>query len=127
MKEVPNRLQCSYCIRNQSHGGECRGQDSPSDIKGCLVFEIDPRGCIRNSDFKIAIAIYQEFPLLNTWDSRWQVHDVDSEVRVRKIYGITWNTKAGKLIVHCNCDYFVNEYHDDYAGTEEKTVLKIIK
>lgn len=127
MKEIPNRLQCAYCIRNYSHGGECQGKNTNSDLEGCLVFKADEKGCIRNSDFRISIALYKDFPLLNTWCDYWQLNEVDTEIRVKRIYGFKWDAKIGALIVSCNCDYYINEYHEDYEEPKQKPNLKIIK
>jgi hypothetical protein len=127
MEKIPNRIQCAYCIRHYSHGGECQGKKTNSDIEGCLVFKIDEKGCIRNSDFKIGIPLYRDFPLLNTWCDNWQIYGVDTELRVKKIYGFKWNTKTGELIVNCNCDYYINEYHENYEEPKNKTIFKIIK
>lgn len=126
MKEIPVQLQCAYCIRNNNHGGECIGK-SAYDLSGCLIFKADEKGCIRNRDFKIRIALYQEFPLLDTWCDYWTLNGVDTLIRVKKIYGLEWDPKAGELIVQCNCDYYINEYHDDYKEPKQKPNLKIVK
>lgn len=127
MKPIPNRLECAYCIRNNSHGGECSSQRSPYDEKGCLIFKPDERGCIRNDDIKIPVPLYHDFPLLNTWCNDWQYKGVDTEIKINRIYGLRWNGKKGLLIVYCNCDYFVNEYHENYEETKDKPILKLIK
>jgi hypothetical protein len=127
MKEIPNKLQCAYCIRNRTHGGECTTQKPVCDEKGCLIFKPDERGCIRNTDLKIKIPLYHDFPLLNTWCDYWTIRGVDTEVKVNRIYGISWDNKKGNLVVHCNCDYFINEYHDDYKESDDKSILKIVK
>lgn len=127
IKDIPNRLQCAYCIRNRSHGGECYAQKTINDEKGCLVFKPDPKGCIRDSDFKISVPLYYEFKPLNTWWDDWEVNGVDTEIRINRITGLTWDTKQGNLIIYCNCDYYVNEYQDDYVKPGEKPNLKIVK
>lgn len=127
MKTIPNRLQCSYCIRNYTHGGECSGKKVAYDEKGCMVFKADERGCIRNRDLNIKIPLYYDFPFLNTWTDEWTLNDVDTNIRILKIYGFKWDTKTGELIVSCNIDYFVNEYHEDYKEPKQKPNLKIIK
>lgn len=123
MKEVPQKLQCSYCLRNRHKGGECNELSS----NGCLFFKMDERGCIRNHDYTIKLPLYHEFPLLNTWCDFWQIGGVDSEVRVKKIYGIDWDSKTAELIIKCNIDYFINEYHNNYKEPNIKPKLKIIK
>lgn len=125
MDNIPNRLECSYCIRHYTHGGECQGKKNSNDEKGCLIFKVDEKGCIRNDDFKLPILLYREIPFINKWDDGWQINGVSTEIRINKIYGLTWNTKTGNLIVHCNCDYYINEFHENY--TETKPTLKIIK
>lgn len=127
MKEIPNRLQCAYCIRERSHGGECRSQKSPYDEKGCLVFQPDPRGCIRNHEGRIPFPLYTEIPPIGVWQSNWQKNGVDTEIRIDYIKGLTWDTKSGTLYVHCGYSYFVNEYHDDYIEPKQRTELKIVK
>ena len=126
MKEIPNRLQCSYCIRNRTHGGECSSQRSSYDEKGCLVFKVDEKGCIRNGDLKIPIPLYHDVPVLNIWCDDWQYKGVETEIRINRINCLRWNTKQGTLIIYCNCDYYVNEYHEDYVEKIEKPNLRII-
>lgn len=127
MKEVPNRIKCAYCIRHYSHGGECNGQQSTSDEKGCLIFRADEKGCIRNGDFKISVPMYYEFPPLNTWCKDWEINGIDTEIRIKTIQGLNWDKTKGYLIVHCNCDYYINEYHDEYVEAKQKPKFKIIK
>lgn len=127
MKEIPSQLQCAYCMRNGSHGGECTSKRSCYDISGCLIFKADEKGCIRNRDFKISIPLYHDFPFLNTWCDDWQINGVDTKLKVTRIHGFKWDTKTGELIVHCNCDYYINEYHDNYIEPKDKSIFKIIK
>ncbi|MBV4417177.1 hypothetical protein KM789_13270 [Clostridium tyrobutyricum] len=127
MKKVPNRLQCAYCIRNCTHGGECNGQNSPSDIQGCLVFKLDKRGCIRNRDVRIPVPLYGSIPRLDEWCDDYTLNEVDTELRIKRIYGFDWDTKSGYLMVRCNCDYFINEFSEDYIEPKSKAILKVIK
>ena len=127
MKEIPNRLQCAYCIRNKTHGGECTSQNSTYDEKSCLVFKPNPKGCIRSGDGRIPFPLYKEIPLLNTWQTGWQFNEIDTEIRIAYIKGLSWDTKKGNLIIYCRYDYYVNEYHDDYEEFIGKPNLKIIK
>lgn len=127
MKEIPNRLQCAYCLRNRTHGGECSSQQSPYGERGCLIFKPDERGCIRNADLRIELPLYHDFPLLNTWCDYWEYRGVDTEIKINRIYGFKWDSKRGYLIVSCNCDYFVNEYHENYEEPKEKPYLRIVK
>lgn len=127
MKDVPNKLQCAYCLRSHAHGGECNKQRSQYDESGCLVFKPDERGCIRNTDLKIELPLYHDFPLLNTWCDYWKYKGVDTEIKINRIYGFKWDKQRGTLIVHCNCDYFENEYHENYVEIQEKPKLKVIK
>jgi hypothetical protein len=125
MKEIPARLQCAYCLRNQRHGGECR-RDKFDDI-GCLAFQSDPKGCIRNNDLRIEVPLYYDIPPLKTWWPDWELRGVDTEIRVNWIRGISWNARKGSLILHCDCDYYVNEFGEDYKDPKSKPVLKIVK
>jgi len=124
MKEIPNHLECAYCIRNRSHGGECGKQKH--DDKGCLIFKPDPRGCIRRSDLKIPIPLYGDIPPLNTWSDQWSMNNVDTEIRIVDIKGLYWDKKKGKLIIYCYCEYYVNEYHEDYVEPKKRPVLKLV-
>lgn len=123
---IPNRLQCAYCIRHYTHGGECSGSPN-TDLKGCLVFKADSKGCIRNKDMIIEIPLYDEFPMIDTWSDKWTFNNVDTLIKINKIYGFKWDTKKGYLKVICNCNYYVNEFHEDYIEPNEKPILKIIK
>lgn len=127
MKEVPNKLHCAYCIRNRTHGGECTSQRSHYDEQGCLIFKADEKGCIRNADFKIPIPLYGEIPLIDVWNNNYEIGGVDTEIRIRRIHGLSWNNKRGLLYVHCNCDYYINEFHDNYVERKERPDLKVIK
>ncbi len=125
IKEIPNRLECAYCIRNSSHGGECRSPRN-SDA-GCLAFKPDPKGCIREIDLKIPIPLYHDIPPLGEWCDYWTINGKETEVRIDRIRALKWNTKSGYLIIHCRCDYYVNEYADDYIEPKEKPKLRLIK
>lgn len=126
MKHVPNKLECAYCKRNSSHGGECYDNKICSD-SGCMLYKPDERGCINNKDFNISFGLYHEVPLLNTWTDGWTFRGVETEIRINRIQGLTWDTKGGYLEVHCNCDIFINEYHDDYVETPQRPKLTIVK
>jgi hypothetical protein len=125
MVKIPNKLECAYCIRNHYHGGECR--ENRFNDQGCLVFKPDPRGCIRQGDFKISIPLYFNFPKLGVWCDYWAINGVDTEIRVIKIHGIEWDTRTGELIISCKCDYFINEYHENYKEPNSIPKLKVIK
>lgn len=127
MKQIPIRLECAYCLRNSSHGGECSGKPSHNDEKGCLVFKVDTRGCIRSGCFSIGFPLYYEFLPLKTWWKNWQINNVETEIKINKIHGLNWDTKKGELIVHCDLEYFVNEYHEEYIEPVKKSHLKLIK
>lgn len=125
IKDIPVKLQCAYCERNYSHGGECK---NPKYLEnGCLVFKPDPKGCIRTSDMSISIPLYFDFPPLNTWCDYWTMKGVDTEISVTKIHGIKWDAKKGLLILRVTCDYYINEFHDDYIETANKPNLKVVK
>ncbi|MDT8718316.1 hypothetical protein IAI10_16740 [Clostridium sp. 19966] len=124
LNEIPLQLQCAYCIRNSNHGGECR---ETRNIPGCLIFKVDERGCIRNADLMLPFPLYYDIPPLKTWSDDWQIKGVNTEVKINWINNLQWDTKRGVLIVYCNCDYFVNEYHENYVEQREKPILKVIK
>jgi len=128
VNKLPNILECAYCIRNSQHGGECHGKPVNHE-KGCLGFERDNRGCIRSGDFLLSVPILYDFPLLNVWNQEWQIHGYDTEMRVKKIYGIRWDKGNGELLVSCNCEYFIDEFAENHQGEkpEPKAVLKVIK
>lgn len=122
MREIPSKLQCAYCRRNHSHGGECNANSN-----GCLFFETDKRGCIRNSNSKVPVDIYGTIPFINEWCKDYTVGGIDTEICIRRIYGISWDKRAGLLYVHCNFDYYINEFHEEYEEPSKKPNLKIIK
>ena len=125
MPEVPTRLQCAYCQRNQEHGGECRR--NKFDDTGCLIFQFDTRGCIRHDDGNIRFPLYREIPLIGMWDDGWEINGVDTEIRIEYIKGLSWDAKKGQLIVKCRYQYFVNEYHEKYKQKTDKPNIKRIK
>jgi hypothetical protein len=127
MKEIPKKLQCAYCIRNCTHGGECTAKRSPYDESGCLIFKADEKGCIRNKDLKIPVALYNEIPIVDRWCDNYTLCGVETELRIRRIHYLSWDKHSGYLYIHCNCDYYVNEFHEDYTEPKDKTILKVIK
>lgn len=125
MSDIPARLECSYCIRHQSHGGECYMNIS-SKGGGCLAFKQDPKGCIRNTTKRLKFPLYRTIPRINEWESNWQVNGVDSAIRIKKIRGIDWDVKQGMIEIIVDIDYYVNEYSEDYK-TYSKPDLKIVE
>lgn len=125
MAEIPSRLQCAYCLRNQTHGGEC--EKRKFDDIGCLIFKIDPKGCIRSGDLKIPLPLYKALPPIGKWMDDYTVYGVDTLIRITRIWGLSWDTKKGYLIIHASCDYYVNEYSKKYKKESNKPDLKIIK
>lgn len=121
---IPTRLQCYYCMRNYTHGGEC--QKPKRDDTGCLVFKADPKGCIRQDDLRIEVPMFYNFPPLDTWDDSWTMNGVDTELKIVRVNGISWNKQRCTLILHCRCEYYVNEYHEDYKKPDKKPVLKLV-
>lgn len=118
MSKIPNNLECAYCIRNYTHGGECQEHKN-----GCLAFKMDPRGCIRRKDIRLKFPLYHDIPFLNTWDNNWMINNLDSEIKITRIHGISWDSKKGNVIVHCNIEYFINEYHEAYTKPPKKFEL----
>jgi len=126
LKEVPNKLQCAYCVRNYTHGGECETRIRIDEV-GCLAFKPDIRGCIRSSEGKIPFSLYAEIPLLNMWQDGWEYNGVSTEIRIISINGLSWDTRKGILYVHCWYEYYLNEFLKDYKEPKEKPKLKLIK
>ena len=124
MKDIPNRLECAYCIRNYTHGGECQ-KPKYSDT-GCLAFKADPKGCIRRGDLRFEVPIYFNFPPRGVWDKSWAMNGVDTDIRINRIESIGWNKKKGTVIVYCDCEYYVNEYHENYKAQKKKPVFKLV-
>jgi hypothetical protein len=58
--------------------------------------------------------------------SSWATNGVDTKIKIDHILGISWNKAKGTLIVHCRCEYYVNEYHEDYKKPKKKPVLKLV-
>jgi hypothetical protein len=127
MIDIPGPLQCSYCIRNYTHGGECRNPYVKSSEGGCLAFKLDSKGCIRENDFRIEFPLYYEIPPLNAWVNDWTINGADTEICITQIHGIKWDTKKGFLILHCRCKYYINEYDEGYKEPDKKSNLKLIK
>jgi len=125
VQEIPARLECAYCIRNQCHGGECKKQHHfDYNEKNCLVFKMDPRGCIREGNTTISIPLYENIPPLNVWSDDWVLCDVETAIRILEIKALNWNAKKGCLVIHCRFEYYINEYHPDYS---KKAMLKLVK
>lgn len=125
MEKIPAMLECSYCLRSRSHGGECRSDGDRRN--GCLAFKLDPRGCIRSGNFKIPFKLYGEIPPLKTWCKGWLINEVSTEIKITNIYALKWDTKKGYLNIYCEVYYFINEYHEDYVEPKEKPDLIIVK
>lgn len=125
MSNIPARFECAYCTRYKLHGGECFGKESNKD-SGCLFFRMDNRGCIRNRDLKLSVPIYHEIPKVGVWNDDWKLNEVDTEIKINKINALDWDPRRGNIIIFCNIDYFINEFHEDYKENQ-KSNLKIIK
>ena len=88
---------------------------------------MDEKGCIRNTDSSIPFSLYSEIPLLGMWKDGWVLYNQDTEIRITKIYGLSWNERKGFLYVKCNFDYYVNEFCEEYKKESNKPNLKVIK
>lgn len=113
------KLQCAYCIRNKNHGGECSGKQ---DLKSCILFKKDPKGCIRSADTKLEIPLFFKFTPLNVWSDDWEIKGHDTKIRINRIYGLDWDQTKAKLIIYCNIDFYINDL-EKY----EKPVFKIVE
>lgn len=127
-KDFPNRLECAYCKRYDKHGGECIGKSIiRSSDEGCLYFDMDEKGCIRNVDQNIAFNLYSDIPPVGMWKDGWIIYNQETEIRIKKIYALSWNERKGLLYVKCNFDYYVNEFCEGYKNKSNKPNLKVIK
>lgn len=126
-KDLPNRLECAYCKRNHRHGGECHGKDINRNETGCLFFSMDSRGWIRTQDLILPFNLYMDIPPLNMWEDSWTVCENDTEVRINKIYALSWDKQKGLLKVKANVDYYINEFSEEYINNKNKPILKVIK
>ncbi|NWK11767.1 hypothetical protein, partial [Clostridium cadaveris] len=89
MCDIPTRLECAYCIRSESHGGECTGKKN--NEQGCLIFKRDKRGCIRRADLKIPFNLYDYIPPLNFWENdKWVVYGKDTSIKIHSIKHLSW-------------------------------------
>jgi hypothetical protein len=129
MEKVPVMLECAYCIRSRSHGGECTNDRNRNN--GCLAFKLDPRGCIRDATGRLSFPLFYDIPPENVWDDNWTVHGKDSQIRIDHIYAIKWDKTKGYLIIHCRYSYFINEFDEEVKKnkdrSEMKAKLKVIK
>jgi len=127
-KDLPNRLECAYCKRNYSHGGECNGKGINKNEEGCLFFQCDERGCIRRADIKFPIEIYDNIPPVGTWEhDRWGLYGEDTSIKIHSIKGLNWDKKRGLLFIYADCSYYVNEFSESYIEEESKPKLRVIK
>lgn len=126
-EDLPNRLECSYCKRCIKHGGECFGKSHNRNEEGCLYFKMDEKGCIRNADLSIPFSLFSDIPPLGMWKDGWLIYKQSTEIRINKIYSLSWNERKGVLYVKCNYDYYINEFCEGYKNISNKANLKIIK
>lgn len=122
MKDIPNKLECSYCARNLTHGGECK---SPTySDRGCMAFKMDDRGCIKKSNGRIEFPINHPIPMVGEWCNDFENNGIDTSIRINKIIGVIWSKNA-TIILICEFEYFENEFHDSFD--KKKPILKIVK
>lgn len=127
-KDLPNRLECAYCSRSDSHGGECPGKSINRNEEGCLFFKCDDRGCIRTNDIKLPFNLYENIPPLGVWEhNRWILYGKDTSIKIERIKGIEWDKQQGVLYLRATCKYFINEFCEGYEKEKNKPKLKIIK
>ncbi|NRT61802.1 hypothetical protein BJV45_003136 [Clostridium saccharoperbutylacetonicum] len=127
-KDFHNRLECPYCKRSEEHGGECKGKSIVrSRDEGCLYFDMDEKGCIRNTDQKIPFNLYSDIPPIGMWQDGWTICNQRTMIKIKKIYALSWNDRKGLLYVKCNLEYFINEFSEEFEKQESKPNLKVIK
>lgn len=119
---IPNKLECAYCKRNFTHGGEC--QSPMNSDRGCLAFKLDPQGCIRRGHSRISIPVFSSIPAIGEWNDNYQLSGMDTRIKIVKIIGLEWNQRKGTLIVICEFDYYINEYSENYR---KPTKLKLVQ
>jgi hypothetical protein len=125
MTNIPVMLECAYCRRSCSHGGECERRNNN---QGCLYFKLDPRGCIRREEIKIPFNLFEDIPPLDTWESgRWTIYGNETDIKINRIKALKWDQKRGLIYVYADCSYFINEFSDEYKKEQNKPKLKIIK
>jgi hypothetical protein len=107
---IPEQLECEYCERNKTHGGECQivKKETPD---GCVAFKEDERGCIKQSSAWLSIPLYHNMPPVGIWmENRY---DGFEHLRITQIKGIDWDQDNLKLA--CEFDYF-----EPFIKKEEK-------
>ncbi|WP_417203737.1 hypothetical protein [Acetoanaerobium sticklandii] len=123
MKHIPNKLECSYCARNLTHGGECK---SPAySDRGCMAFKMDERGCIKKCNGRIEFPINYTIPMVGEWRNDFENRGIDTSIKINRIIGIDWNSRKGTIIIICEFEYFENEFHENFV--KKKPALKIVK
>lgn len=126
-KDLPNRLECSYCKRLCTHGGACSGK-SRSDETGCLYFLMDERGYLKREDLRLPYPLYSEIPPINTWiNDQWTLYGQDTSIKMIKIKGLTWDSQGGYLIVWADCEFFINDLCKEYKEALSKPKFKVLK
>jgi len=116
--EIPTRLQCAYCERNDINGGECK---APYKTDGaCLAFKRHKYGALRRKKIKMTLPIGHNVTI-NEWVDDYECKGHDTMVRVKRIYHVGFTGK--RMILVADVDFYVN----DYAETEAKPVLKLVK
>jgi len=75
----------------------------------------------------VFISKWMKKAALEMWKDGWGIYNQDTEIRISKIYGLSWNERKGFLYVKCNFDYYVNEFCEEYKNESSKPNLKVIK
>lgn len=118
--------ECDVCIRQQNHGGDCRGK---WDMKPCLIFERDPRGTQVYENVKIPVPFWSDIPEVNKDTTDYTLGGVDKTIRIMKIDKIEWDkNKQGLhgIILHVRIMYWSDE-NGQVPKKSKKPMLQVIK
>jgi len=116
--DIPTNLQCSYCIRNQRVGGECR---ETFKRESCLAFKRNSLGAIRNKKGELRFLVSYDIPPIGVWDTNFELaNKFDTEIRINKIFRVKYS--EGEIILQCDYDYMMDDFNEDIKS--EKQAIK---
>jgi len=115
---IPTNLQCGYCIRNRTSGGECR---ETFKRDACLAFKRNPLGAIRTNKGELRFPVNYNIPPIGIWDeNRELLGRFDTKVRITKIIKVKF--EDGELVLHCEFDYYMDDFNEEIK--EEMEAVK---